>query len=105
MVDLVDALESVDLSWSLVGTKSQDSRKSQREATLVPIRFHHCVESDFQNDFRFHGSAESLVIYRVFEEPLGHLRDFRVGESRVGLANIQANDRRFRWREPRRCNR
>ena len=63
--------------------------KAQRKAAVVPVGPHDGVERDFQHDLRFHLAHESMIHQGVCGEPRGEFRDFLVGQSRVGFADIE----------------
>src|SRR4051794_33965117 len=54
----------------------------------MAARFHDGVERHFQNNLGFHFPVEAVVGSGVRHEPLGHVRDLAIGESVIGLANV-----------------
>src|SRR5215471_17600069 len=88
-VDLFNPLHRVDFRNWLVRAQANDSWKAQSVAAFMAIGAHDIVESYFKNDGRFNNAAKALVFYGVFQKVLGHVRDFDVGESGIGFADIQ----------------
>src|SRR5579864_4823542 len=82
-VNLLHPLDRIGVFRQLIRTQSYNSWKAQGVSALVTIRPHDVVESDFQNDLRLDLAPEPLVIDGVLEEPLRHLGDFGVGQSRI----------------------
>jgi hypothetical protein len=83
-----DGRDGVDLVRRLVGSQPDDPGEPQREAGGVPLRASDDVECDLDDDSRLDLPISPKARDRVGLEPAGHLRDLRVGQSAVGLADV-----------------
>ena len=54
----------------------------------MPLRFHHVIERDFQHDLRLNYQPQTVIFQRVLQKPFRHFRDFRIGQPRISLSNI-----------------
>jgi hypothetical protein len=53
LINLLRPLHGIRIFGKLVRSEPHNPRKSQRVPTLMPVRFHHVVERDFQHNLRF----------------------------------------------------
>ena len=60
-INLPYRLQGIDFFRGLVRADSQNTRKTQSKTAFMPVRFHHIVEGDLEDDLRFHDAPEALV--------------------------------------------
>src|SRR3954452_5446136 len=83
-----DGLERVDLVGGLVRSQPGDARESKREPRLVAVRADDHVEGDLHDDGRLDLPVPPEALNRVSLEPRGHLRDLRIRQAAVRLADV-----------------
>src|SRR6266581_2435464 len=88
VVELLDALERVDLRDRLVVSDAHDAGKPKGEAAGMPVRPLYRVECHFQHDLWSDRVPVAHIANLHVQELLGHGLDLRVGQSGVRLADI-----------------
>src|SRR5712691_12438398 len=88
VVQLLDALECVDLLDRLVVADAHDAGEAKREATGMPVRPLYRVERHLEHDLWFDRVPVAHVANLHLQELLGHGRDLGVGQSGVRLADV-----------------
>src|SRR5439155_26433729 len=87
--DLAHRLQRVDFAYGLVGPQPRDPGKPHRVPGLVPIVRLDLIERDFDDGVRNDGPHSPIVLNGVLEKIFGHLGDLLIGESGVGLADVE----------------
>src|SRR5205085_775060 len=85
--ELAHRFERVNLVRLLVGSQPHDARKPQSIAAFVTLGWLNAVKGYFQNDPRFDyaHAAVGELLKSVRAKPLSHLRDFRIGQTRISF--------------------
>src|SRR5256885_10103923 len=89
--ELAHRFERVNLVRLLIGSQPHNARKPQSIAAFVTLGWLNTVKSYFQNYawFDHAHAAVSELLKGVRAKPFGHLRDFRIGQTRIGLADVE----------------
>ena len=71
LIDLGHPLQGVDLTYRLVVANAQNTRETQGEPAVMPIRSHYVVKRDLQNYQWLDRPDASEILQRVLQKELG----------------------------------
>src|SRR2546423_4559522 len=80
-------IDCIDFCNRLVVANADDPGETKRIAAGMTVAFLYSVECDFDNDDRLNQAKAAEVLNRVLLEEPGHLGDFKIGQTGIGLAD------------------